>query len=224
MIEVIMRKTLIIMALTLLGAFAAGAQEVTSYETDSTAYYNAVYNPNNDYAQAPIRGPQRKVNSDRNRLHTTVNTGVGISGGGSYEFVNPTFNYDLSKKWSLNFGMGVSYSNLKLRTFANSEDGGANYQNLRAISNYYSAGATYRASERLSLYGDLIYAKTMPVGGGDNPFGYNNDAYMARFGATYQINKSLSVGFEMSTSRNVNPYGAPGNPYGIIYNNPYSPW
>ena len=210
------------MALTLLGALTAGAQEVTSYETDSTAYYNAVYNPN-DYAQAPIKGPQRRVNNDRSRLHTTVNTGVGVGNGGSYEFVNPTFNYDLSKKWSLNFGMGVSYSNLKLRNFASTEDGGANYQNLRAISNYYSVGAMYRASEKLSLYSDIIYAKTMPVGG-DNPFGGNSDAYMARFGATYQINRALSVGFEMSTSRNVNPYGVPGSPYGIIYNNPYSPW
>lgn len=217
-----MRKTLIIIASVLMGALTAGAQEVTSYETDSTAYYNAIYNPNDNYAQAPVKGPQRKVNSDRNRLHATVNTGIGVGGGGSYEFVNPRFNYDLNKKWSLNFGMGIAYSNLKFRNFANTENA-AKYDNLRAISNYYSVGATYRATDKLSLYGDLIYAKTMPVGGGDNPFG-NNDAYMATFGATYQINKVFSIGVEVQHARNANPYGAPGNPYGIIYNNPYSPW
>ena len=213
-----MRKTFIIIVSALLGTLTAGAQEVTSYETDSTAYYNAIYNPNDYYAQAPVKGPQRKVNSDRNRLHATVNTGIGVGGGGSYEFVNPRFCYDLNKKWSLDFGMGVSYSNLKFRNFANAESS-AKYQNLRAVTNYYSVGATYRATGRLSLYGDLIYAKMMPVGG-DNPFGGSTDAYMATFGANYQINKALSIGFEVRQSRNVNPY----NPYGIIYNNPYSPW
>jgi len=212
-----MKKTIIIMAMTLLGALNAASQEITSYETDSTAYLNAIYNPN-DYAQAPIKGPQRKV-ADRNRLHTDVNMGVGFGGGGSYEYINPRFNYDLSKKWSLNFGMGIAYSNLKLRDFAISDQNGATYQNLRAISNYYSAGATYRASDRLSLYGDLIYIKSTPVG--DSPFSSNTDAYMATFGATYNITKSLSIGFEVRQSRNVNPYNSP---YGIIYNNPYSPW
>ncbi len=222
-----MRKTLIIMVSALLGTLTAGAQEVTSYETDSTAYYNAVYNPSG-YAQAPVRGPQRKVNADRNRLHATVNTGIGVGGGGSYEYVNPRFTYDLNKKWSLDFGMGISYSNLKFRNFANAESS-ARYENLRAVTNYYSVGATYRATEKLTLYGDLIYAKRMPVGGGDNPLGGNNDAYMATFGAMYQVNKAFSIGFEVQKSRNVNPYGLPGNPsgipdYGIIYNNPYSPW
>ena len=210
--KVIMRKTLIIMAFALLGAQAAGAQEVTSYETDSTAYYNALYNPN-DYAQAPIKGAQRKLDN-RDRLHATVNTGVGIGGGGSYEYINPTLDYDLSKKWSLNFGMGIAYSNFKLRDYSNAEQ--ANYANMRAITNYYSAGVTYRASEKLSLYGDIIYARTMPVGGGSSPY-YDGDRYMATFGATYNITKSLSVGFEMRQSRGMNPYG-------IMYNNPYSPW
>ncbi len=206
------------MALSLIGALPAAAQEVSAYDTDSTAYYNAAYNPN-DYAQAPIKGPQRKV-ADRSRLHTNVDMGVGFGNGGSYEYINPTFDYDLSKKWSLNFGMGVAYSSLKLRDLPYSEGGSVSYQNLRAISNYYSAGATYRASDKLSLYGDIIYVKTMPVGGDDNGF-YNTDRYMATFGATYNITKSLSVGFEVRQSRGINPYL---NPYGTMYNNPYSPW
>ena len=204
-----MKKTLIIMALTLLGALSASAQEVAAYDaTDSTAYYNALYNPN-DYAQAPVRGPQRKV-FDRSRLHANVNMGVGMSGGGSCEYVNPTFNYDLSKKWSLNFGMGVAYSTFKFKALPLGEDV-ATYQNLRAISNYYSVGAEYRASDRLSLYGDLIYARTSPLGGGyfDS---YDKDRYMANFGATFNISKSFSVGFEVSTSRGVNPYMYFDNP------------
>ena len=207
------------MSLALAGALTAGAQEVTSFDADSTAYYNAVYNPN-EYAQAPVKSPQRKVN-ERPRLHADVNMGVGFGGNGTYEYVNPRFHYDLSKKWSLNFGMGVSYSSLKLRGLsAGPESNVASYQNLRAITNYYSAGASYRASEKLSLYGDIIYAKTMPVGGCESPWGGNTDAYMATLGATYNITKSLSIGFEVRQSRNVNPY----NPYGIIYNNPYSTW
>ena len=201
------------MAFALVGALPAGAQEVTSYDTDSTAYYNALYNPN-DYAQAPIKGQQRKV-TDRSRLHTNVNMGVGVSGAGSCEFVNPTFSYDINKRWSLDFGMGLAYSTFKFRDVPHGE-GSATYQNLRAVSNYYSVGATYRASEKLSLYGDLIYARTTPLGGGDYFDNYNKDRYMATFGATYNITKSFSVGFEVSTSQGINPY--------MYYDNPKWPF
>lgn len=218
-----MKKVLFIIVWSLLGASVAGAQEVTSYDIDSTAYYNAVFNPA-EYSQAPIKGPQRKV-SDANRLHTNVSMGVGVGGGGSFEYVNPTFNYDLSKKWSLNFGMGVAYSTLKLKNLSRTAEDAANYQNLRAVSNYYSVGATYRATEKLSLYGDLIYAKSMTVGGGNvNGLSMDSDRYMATFGATYHFNEKFSVGFEFSHAHDSNPYSNFINPYSTIYHNPYSPW
>ncbi|MBR4325934.1 MAG: outer membrane protein transport protein [Bacteroidales bacterium] len=217
-----MKKILFIIVWSLLGASVAGAQEVTSYDTDSTAYYNAAFNPA-EYGQAPIKGPQRKL-ADASRLHTNVNMGVGVGGGGSFEYVNPTFYYDLSKKWSLNFGMGVAYSTFKLKNLACNEDV-ANYQNLRAISNYYSAGATYRATERLSLYGNIIYEKSMPVGGGNaNGLTMDNDRYMATFGATYRFSEKFSIGVEFSHAHDTNPYSNFSNPYSTIYHNPYSPW
>lgn len=214
-----MKKTLIILALCLIGALPAVSQEITAYDTDSTAYYNAAYNPN-DFGQAPVKGRQARVQDGRGRLHADVRMGAGFGGGGSYEFVSPTLEYDLSKKWSLNFGMGLAYSTMKWKSLPLDEGGQVSYQNMRAVSNYYSAGATYHASDRLSLYGDLIYVKSVPVGG-DGHCMYDGDRYMATFGATYNITKSLSVGFEVRQSRGFSPYASR---YGIIYNNPYSPW
>ena len=207
-----MKKLMLIISVLLAGGLAADAQEVSSYDTDSTFYYNNVYNPN-DYAQSPVTLPQRKV-SEQSRLHTNVNMGMGFGNGGSYEFIKPTVSFDATKKWSLNFGMGIAYSNLSLRSYTGA-DKSVSYNDLRAITNYYSAGASYRASENLSLYGELIYAKSTPVGG-NALYGGNRVSYMAVFGATYHITKSLSVGFEVRQSQNMNPYD--------IYNNPYSPW
>ncbi len=203
-------KTKLIMAAALaMSIHTALAQEITAYDADSTAYYNALHNPN-DYAQAPVKGQQRKV-LEPSRVHTSINMGTGFSSLGSYEFISPTVTYEASKKWNLNFGMGIAYSNWKPARIGSDEN--CTYDNLRALTTYYSAGAEYRASDKLSLYGDILYYKTTPTS--HTSLG-DNDGYMATFGATYNITKSLSVGFEVRSSRNVNPYG--------LYHNPYSPW
>jgi opacity protein-like surface antigen len=204
-----MKKFIILTALLALGFTQVEAQEITSYDTDSTAYYNMVYGPD-DYAQAPIKGPQRKVNGT-DKFHTSINLGTGFGNGGYYQYLSPMFNYDISKKWTLNIGTSIAYSTFKVRDFENVGE----RSTLHALTNYYSVGATYNATERLSLYGDVIYGRTMPTGN-SSVNGLSNDGYMATFGATFNISKSLSIGIEVRSSRNMNPYG--------IYNNPYSPW
>ena len=106
----------------------------------------------------------------------------------------------------------MAYSNLKYRSFGNNTEG-VTYQNLKALTNYYSVSANYQASEKLQLTSSVIYFQNNYTSASDKNM-FNRDAYMATFGATYQITPSFSIGVEVSNYKNVNPWGyGYGNPY-----------
>ncbi len=187
---------------------AVYAQEISSYETDSTAIYNALYNPN-DYAQSPVKLPQRKV-LDRSRISTQVNMGTSFGKYGSSQFVAPEISYEASDRLHLHFGMGMIHSSLRLMNFA-SETSAEN--NLRAIQNYYSVGARYSVSPRCDIYGSLIYMHDNYQQG--NKFSQGKDRYMATFGATFNITESLQIGIQIRQSENMSPFYTHGYaPYG----------
>jgi len=201
-----MRKLILALAAAII-VQAAHAQEITSYDVDSTAIYNAMYNPS-DYAQAPVTLPQRKV-LDRNRISTQINMGTSISSIGSSEYINPNISYQATDRLSLSFGMGIMYSNLKLRNF---EDETSAESSMRAITNYYSVAASYRVSPKCDVYGSLIYMRD--DFGAKSQFSPQN-RYMATFGATFNITESLSIGIELRKSENMSPFYTRGyNPYG----------
>lgn len=196
----------------LMAAVSSGAmaQEVTSYAADSTAYYNSLYNPN-DYAQAPIKGPQRRVgDSDgRSRIHTSINMGTGFGSMGNYQFLSPSVSYDATKRLSLQFGMGLQYSNFKIADMAGER---LEYRRASAVTNYYSVSAAYQASDRCVLYGGLVYGTDVMQKG--EPRRMDSDRYTAIMGATFNITKSLSIGVEVRQQKNMSPFGGYGYPCG----------
>ncbi|MBQ5403700.1 MAG: hypothetical protein IIU11_04970 [Bacteroidales bacterium] len=164
---------------TLLIAFSVKAQEVTSFEEKS---------------QMPIS--------------TSVDMGCSFSNFSNTEYLGARTKFQPLKRWDFSLGLGMAFSNFKAPVYS-SESGTANYQNLRALTNYYTASASYRASQKLSIYSSVVYFKNDMLGNNSNkksPY-FNRDAYMATFGATYQITPSFSVGFEVRNSQNVDPYG-----------------
>ncbi|MCQ2253189.1 MAG: outer membrane protein transport protein [Bacteroidales bacterium] len=186
------------------------AQDITGYDTDSTAIYNAYYNPEN-YSQAPVKGAQRRIDSNGPKITSNITMGTSFGGGISSQYIEPRLNYQATNRLQLQFGMGIMYSNINLRGLA-TED--ISYQNMRALTNYYSASAQYQASERCRVYGSVVYASSRMM---DNPSSPMRDKYMATVGATYNITKSLSIGFEVRQS-NINPYymyGMPCNSWGM---------
>ncbi|MCQ2250077.1 MAG: hypothetical protein MJZ66_03095 [Bacteroidales bacterium] len=202
-----MRK-LLTAILAVLIVSQASAQEIASYEVDSTAIYTAMYNPNN-YSKAPVKLPQRKV-LDCNRINTQINMGAGFGSIGSYEFVAPSISYQATDRLQLQLGMGFVYGSLRLRSFAG-ETSAEN--NLRAISNYYQASARYSVSEKCDVYGSLMYWRGNSLD--RNPYSRGKDSYMATFGASFSITESLHIGIEVRRAENVSPFYCGGYaPYG----------
>ena len=160
------------------------AQEIIEYQHSDTTFQLYQAEP---YAQTPVR---ESIRESKNR-HAK---------------------YGLDKRFHVNVGFGMSFSSLKAPVFSDYEEA-PTYQKLRTITNYYSVEASYLASDRLLLTGSIIYANNHY---GEPRTRYNsaNDGYMATFGATYQITPSLSIGFEVSQSRNIYPvYGGYGYRY-----------
>jgi hypothetical protein len=115
----------------------------------------------------------------------------------------PKLDFKPYDKWHFSFATGIS-----LTCFKTAPTMEGNYRNIKALTNYYSASANYKASPRLSLYSSLTYYKNGFSNASKNDANYfNRDAYTASFGANYQITPSLSVGLEVRQSKNVNPYG-----------------
>ena len=113
-----------------------------------------------------------------------------------------TGNFTPLKKWKFSLATGLSLTSFKTPTME------GNYHNIKALTNYYSASASYAATRKLSLYSAITYYRTSCYGQekkGLMPF--NKDAYETSIGAHYQITPSLSVGFEIKHTENINPYG-----------------
>ena len=177
------------------------AQEITEYQCDDTSSFFSRYelliqqNEQFDYhktQQIP-------------RVHTSVSVGVGV-GAGNYEYVNPKVDIEATKKLSFSVGMGFMYSNFRVGSVSATET--PTYQNLRAMSNFYSVQAAYKASEKLLVTSSLIYGQNNILNS-SNRAKSNFDSYIATFGATYQITPAFSVGFEVSQYHNVSPFYMP---------------
>lgn len=190
-------------------SLSAVAQQVESYDADSISYYNGLYNPN-DFAQAPVTVQQQRVKGDRLSSHIQMGTSFGSLG--SSQYVSPVFNYQATNKLSLSLGLGMAYTNMKFSSLNKYSEMPA-YENLKAITNYYSAAANYQASEKLQITSSVIYFQNNYIGVGEKP-GFNRDAYMATFGANYQITPSFSIGFEVRQSKNISPFDYRMSPMG----------
>ena len=113
-------------------------------------------------------------------------------------------NFIPQDKWQFAFSTGISFSNFKAPTTD------CNYRNIKALSNYYTLSTNYKATKKMSLYSSVTYLREDYKSQKDY-FRGNLDGYLTTFGLNYQITPSLSVGFQVSTSKNVNPY------YGYYY-------
>lgn len=190
-------KKLIFTAVLFAALASSGfSQQVSVYQSDSNDNY---YQTQKDDTQSDV------VTVGKNRVKSHVNIGTGFSKNGSYEFINPGLTYSASKKLDLSFSAGLMYSNFKTPVLS-IENNQTSYENMRALTNYYSAQARYYATEKLMITGSLIY-QTSSISGGALSSRLNNDGYIISAGAIYQITPSLSVGFEVNRYNNINPYG-----------------
>ena len=195
-------KKLFLTVLSFALPFAVMAQEVVEYQNDDTV---SVFSR---YELPAQKGEQfsEPQNGGENKFHTSINTGVGVGNGGSYEYVNPKFSVDVSKRLQISAGVGVMFSNFKVGNVSSGET--PTYQTLRAMSNFYSLQAEYKATERLLVTGSLIYGNNSLMSGSQK-YKTNFDSYIATFGAVYQITPSFSVGFEVSRYQNASPFYMP---------------
>ncbi|MCQ2974472.1 MAG: hypothetical protein MJ211_06630 [Bacteroidales bacterium] len=202
-------KKIIIIIISLLFTINAKSQEVIEYQNDETSNVTFLEQYDPEVSQTPVRESMRK--KEKNRFHSSLNMGAGFSSFGNYEFLLPEFAYQVSDKFQMSFGFGVMYSNNKYPYYSKQET--TEYQNLRAITNYYKAEAQYQASEKLLLVGSIIYAQNRISTPGSKQ-NINNDAYICTFGAQYNITPSFSIGIEVQQSKNMYPiYGGYGYPY-----------
>ena len=187
------------------------AQEVTEYQSEDAGEVNVLQQYNAEpYSQTPVRESIR--NSKNRRVRTNVDVGAGFSSSGSFNYVLPEVAFQPAKRWQVSVDAGVMYSNFKAPVFSDYTET-PNYQNLRAITNYYKAEASYLASERLLITGSILYGQNR-YGAPRSKYSSNNDSYMCSFGATYQITPAFSIGFEVSQYHNMYPmYGGYGYPY-----------
>lgn len=111
-------------------------------------------------------------------------------------------NFTPIKKWKFSLGTGISFTGFKAPAMD------CNCHNIKALTNYYSAAASYSATKKLSLYSAITYYRTTCYGsekkGG---MSFDRDAYITSFGANYQITPSFSLGFEIRHAENASPYG-----------------
>ena len=164
-----------------------------------------------DYSQTPVREGIR--NSKNRQVQTEVGMGAGFWNGGNSDYVSTGIGFQPAERWRFSAGFGLMYSNFKAPVFSSYNET-PDYQNLRAITNFYKASASYLASERLLLTGSIIYGQNRVTTPGTR-YSSSNDAYMCTFGATFKISPSLSIGVEVSRSQNMYPY------YDYGYGDPY---
>lgn len=188
----------------------AQAQEITSYEADSTSIYNALNNPN-DFSQAPTVLPKQRIFAP-GRVNTNVMMGTSVSNLGASQYVSPTINYNATDRLQLFFGMGIMHTNLRL-DLSGTDLSAPKRDNTSLLTTYYTVGARYQVSPRCDVYGSVIYMNNS-LGNNANPL-FDKDRYMATFGATFNITESLSIGVEVRNSKNVSPY---------YMHNPFSPY
>lgn len=203
-------KKITLLSCALMLSASIMAQEVSEYQTvgNDDIQYLQDYNAE-PYSQTPVRESIRQ--SKNRQARAEVDMGMGFSKAGSTEYISPRMTFQPGKRWQVTAGMGMAISNFKAPVFTSYSET-PDYQNLRAISNYYNAEVAYMASERLLVTGSIIYGQSRFVG--QHKYSSTDDGYICTFGATYQITPGLSIGFEVSRAQNMYPvYGGYGYPY-----------
>ncbi len=166
-----------------------------------------------DEVVANENNQEQKTDDKKSKLQYSVNVGTGVStgyfGNALNMFVEPELRYRLSPKWSISTGFLIMNSSIS-DLYTDRYKGRYN-----TVSSYLTAAATYHASEKLRITGEILY------GMNKSPFSFdgnkNNSEYYLRFSAEYKINKSLSVGIEIINGKtNFSPFSD------IYYGNRFS--
>ncbi len=166
-----------------------------------------------DYVGANENNQEQKADDKKSNLQYSVNVGTSVStgylGNALNVFAEPELRYRLSPRWSISTGFLIMNSNIS-DLYSDRYKGRYN-----AVSTYVTAAATYHASEKLRITGEILY------GMNKSPFTFdgnkNNSEYYLRFSAEYKINKSLSLGVEIINQKtNFSPFS------NIYYGNRFS--
>ncbi|MGB3618603.1 MAG: hypothetical protein WBA12_10820 [Catalinimonas sp.] len=146
------------------------------------------------------------------RLHYQTQVGAAWTGGqwgqGNVFYVSPFLSYDLNDRWTLHAGALVHRTQMVAPRFE--AEGQPTVNAFGGASGY--AGASYRASERLTLSGFATY-DFMPMNT-LSPY-CNPSRWTGSFQADYKLSEHFSVGLNVSQGRGVYGYGVPfGSTFG----------
>lgn len=106
-------------------------------------------------------------------------------------YVMPTISQQISAKWHINAGLMLRSNNFL-----------SNGTNLHRQDAFLMAGASYQATEKLTISGQMLYDPNRPAFGDQ----FSASRWSAMMSAQYKISDNVSVGVSVRVSQGNSPF------------------
>jgi hypothetical protein len=124
-------------------------------------------------------------------------------------FLAPNYNFDLSRKFSVQ--AGFIFSTLNTSGFSNSEGTSAMPKTL--YNSFFYTQGTYKLSEKVFLTGGAYTSLLKPLPSNTLNPAFNDFAKGGKIGIGYNINEKSSVYFEMQFNKGNSPFNSYSSPF-----------